>query len=425
MYSISKAVHPEVTSGGNSRPSAKICFGEVEPHFTNDIKLHYKRVNLKHELRLLYKWMTCCGIGCPVRLTENTSLLLLQRIYSFLVLLLLWFNFIRTMSGLHNDIRNEVFVAQIVTLSWFLQCAMKATIWFVRDLQPSNTEDFFCHWNQLCQSVQSVQYGLGINQPKLQKSIKLIIGSIIILTMVNTSIIFIARVGPIEETKNETLYYYAPLPEDAQIPLMSLIPFHTLAYFFPVAEFVVIAKVLTRQFINLRLVVIECLKKERWVESCGFLRTQHQNLAIAVYKADQMFCLYLAMEYSTTIAMLTFLLYQLILIHNQFSLFVYAMMTIWTTAVVSMIASVSWFSAVMHEQAHEIVHFIHNAIVPSEPSNKYVLEMDMLLAKLNGPNIAFTVYTLMPITKGFILTVIGVMLTYFALAVQSLPSKSV
>ncbi|XP_072013319.1 uncharacterized protein [Amphiura filiformis] len=71
-------------------------------------------------------------------------------------------------------------------------------------------------------------------------------------------------------------------------------------------------------------------------------------------------------------------------------------------------------------KAHDIGNYIHDIGVFDISKNEDVVQIHMFLSKLNGPPIAFTLWNILPITKEFILTVVGVFITYYALVAQTI-----
>ncbi|XP_072013327.1 uncharacterized protein [Amphiura filiformis] len=96
------------------------------------------------------------------------------------------------------------------------------------------------------------------------------------------------------------------------------------------------------------------------------------------------------------------------------------MMLFWALMVCINFAILGCFAAQVNEKAHDIGNYIHDIGVFDISKNEDVVQIHMFLSKLNGPPIAFTLWNILPITKEFILTVVGVFITYYALVAQTI-----
>ncbi|XP_072024005.1 uncharacterized protein [Amphiura filiformis] len=112
-------------------------------------------------------------------------------------------------------------------------------------------------------------------------------------------------------------------------------------------------------------------------------------------------------------------MYELVIAQNFSSFLSIFLALFWFSVISIQFGLIGGFTAQVHEKAHEIVNYIHDIGVFGFKEHEEVTQMNMFMSKLNGPPIALTLWGIVPLTKEFLLTVVGVYITYFALVAQT------
>ncbi|XP_078374243.1 uncharacterized protein LOC144657767 [Oculina patagonica] len=146
------------------------------------------------------------------------------------------------------------------------------------------------------------------------------------------------------------------------------------------------------------------------------LRRQHSSLCGSVRKADDLFKFLTLVIYITNIPLVCFLLYHLIFVsYNDVTTLV--ILSWWFVHAVVIMAGVSFLGASLNSKIHSFTEVVQRVQISNVDLDTHT-ELMLFVAKLNGDPVAITAGGLVPITKPLIVTVTGVVLTYFALLYQ-------
>ncbi|XP_033735137.1 gustatory receptor for sugar taste 61a-like [Pecten maximus] len=147
------------------------------------------------------------------------------------------------------------------------------------------------------------------------------------------------------------------------------------------------------------------------------IRLKHLQLCKAVAILEQDTKYLISVNFCTNIFLICFILYQIVATNSTISLMGYITFSFWLVMNFSFISSLSITAAQVNEQAHSPLDYIFD-VEMDDMSRSEALQLQLFLSKLNGPAIGFTVMGLITITKELILTLTGVVLTYFFLLLQ-------
>ncbi|XP_060070614.1 gustatory receptor for sugar taste 61a-like [Ylistrum balloti] len=147
------------------------------------------------------------------------------------------------------------------------------------------------------------------------------------------------------------------------------------------------------------------------------IRLKHLQLCKALSILEQDTKYLISVNFITNIFLICFILYQIVGSNSSISALGYVTFSFWLITNFSFITSLSITAAQVNEQAHSPLEYIFD-VEMDQVSRSEALQLQLFLAKLNGPAIGFTVMGMVTITKELILTLAGLVLTYFFLLLQ-------
>ncbi|XP_035827664.1 uncharacterized protein LOC101849397 isoform X2 [Aplysia californica] len=145
------------------------------------------------------------------------------------------------------------------------------------------------------------------------------------------------------------------------------------------------------------------------------LRERHLVLCETVEVLDRSFCVILAFIYGVSIGLCCVLLYDLINIHMDLS--VAFVICFWLACVTTMMGVTTYFVAQVNEAMHAVAYDIQTVQTDGITSQDHT-QLQLFLAKLNGPSMGFTVLGMVTVTKEFMLTIFSLILTYAVILLQ-------
>ena len=316
--------------------------------------------NLKYELRFVLRTMALFGLCfTPKKWQKSGALGKLyypaHRVYCLAIIVLYIFSAVKLVVGI--VLYNNVMALQITFAAWFSLSAINASIWYFicsKDDLPKIVN----LWQNSCQSSrQSKLLRTSVNVRFARRTIKLLFGGALAITVINTFLIAGCRFSPFETIRNDTIFMVAPTTEpiilwDVVMVISSL--FGTAAYVFPPAFIMIICSLLSHQFKRFTSKYISDIRSntdESRFQGCLIsLRRQHQFLSKAVFAIDGTFSFYLAATFGTLIIMACFLMYQLVVARTLSNLFLTIMMIFWFIVIASKFALVGIATAQLHEK---------------------------------------------------------------------------
>ncbi|XP_077865754.1 uncharacterized protein LOC144352779 [Saccoglossus kowalevskii] len=350
-----------------------------------------------------------------------------KTIYGGVVVTLLWINVVRSAVSLwiEEELPTEMLISRIISCVWLLQSACIASVCYQLCF-TEKYQTFFQHFEQSCQSRFSQYIGLQIDLKWLRKVVVFAAATCVLLCVMNavSSLVFIYI--PFESAENTTwTTSLAPFDTSSHVLIQGVIHisffFASAAWFFPISLFCIICLQLSKQFKQLNTVITKTTQKDGTITMClEMIRREHQHLCRSVGHADDIFSFIVLVELGLNMPLICFLLYEVIVVSYPVGSFLFMMLVFWLIIICSTVGMISWFAALLHENAHAAVHNLHDISISPGTENHRILEVSMFMAKMNGTPIAITLWNLIPLTKEFILTVIGVLVTYFALVAQTI-----
>ncbi|XP_072013559.1 uncharacterized protein [Amphiura filiformis] len=318
-------------------------------------------------------------------------------------------------------VEDRLLVMQMTASAWYVLCATNAaTLYYV--CSTDKLPEFFNAWQKYYQSAfKSRTFGTCAASVNRRKTL-ILVGAICFI-LSNSLFTAFSRFGPVESLQNDTYFLVAPTIEPVLVwevfAMFSMIS-ASAAFVLPSALLLIFCSIIAFQFYMFTKRFHNCMTKESRFKGCLMsLRRQHQYLSKAVFLLDETFSFYLAVNFGAVIFVACFLMYQLVVAQSYKSTMTTLLTLFWFGTASMTFALIGVLTAQVPEKAHDIANYIHDIGVFGFKEHEEVTQMSMFMAKLNGAPISLTLWGIVPLTKEFLLTVVGVYITYFALVAQS------
>ena len=273
--------------------------------------------------------------------------------YSILVMILLWFNWLRFVPAFFvgSGLDPSILYFKVIYIAFLTQCALNQSVIFWTTSKPERMAAFFDHWekNIQCNPVTAAT----VCWVRKRAIIFSVIGVIYVVlhTLNQSSSVF----SPVEGIFNASQIFAAPFIPNAGIHLMIIIIniFNLAVWIYPIFLLIIFTMLLRRQFeeLNDRIetAVNDASEKGIFPPNFAALRNQHNNLCIAVDKADKGMFTYLnVITYGTMVPLACFLFYNLIFSGGETrGITAYLMYIVWIISIFINVCVVSWIAALM------------------------------------------------------------------------------
>ncbi|XP_070577625.1 gustatory receptor for sugar taste 64f-like [Ptychodera flava] len=340
----------------------------------------------------------------------------LWSLYHLFVTCCLWMYFLRYIPGFWNfDTELELYL-KIVHGTWIFQCSCNATIIYLACRRVSKLPKFLLHWHLFCDGTKIRTIHDRLDKKYLRKRLFILSGICWVLIFIN-----IAATGYV--SLSPTIPNYVQVfasPWSSYKVALGLLVFHaysTAAWLFPIIFFIVVSLAIIKQFKKLFQDFTNNI-----IRNCGYareieeFRLWHHHLCEAVAIVDDIFSSLTFIAYLTNIPLAIFLLYQVLFLRLD-SAVPLILHCYWIVSTTVNVVIVSWFSAEINDKAHSLLRIVHFVRI-RDSANGSAFQMSMLVSKLTGPSVGISALGLVVVTKGLILTVLGVFATYFTLLIQ-------
>ncbi|XP_071080687.1 uncharacterized protein [Haliotis cracherodii] len=234
-----------------------------------------------------------------------------HRLYCYMVLLLLWFNFVRCSVGIFP--LNESLPLRIILSSWYLQCSFNATIMVVSCQRLSHLRSFYKHWNILFNNNNvTKEIDCGIKYP--MKYLKVATSGGWAFFFVTIAAVFAISLGNLSKLFLDDIV--RPFPKNPWTITLSLILliFDTGAWVFPVIFVIVVSRVIKDQFLRLGQILSKQIKEadNHIPDSLPELRSHYTQLCQTVDIINRTFKWILGLSFFLQVFLACFVSYQMI-----------------------------------------------------------------------------------------------------------------
>ncbi|KAL3867161.1 hypothetical protein ACJMK2_044383 [Sinanodonta woodiana] len=342
-------------------------------------------------------------------------------IYNIITVLVFFWGLFRLLASMIiGDVSTESLFLEILSSAWGLLGTINGVICLKSSTSRyGHLQVFFSHWEEKVTSdfrALKIQY----NSKKLRRAFLItftISWMVIAFNIVGTGILVFAPLGAVSDAFS--LLFTSPFPTIIPIKCVTMIVhcYYSCAWILP-APLVVISSLAIKYGF---LALCDAMEREirlsddKLTDKLRDFRKAHLNLCRCIEILDKDINILNANWYVINVPLACFILY--ILIHFGKGIFSMAVFTFWLVTSLGYVAVTSFFVARLHETAHSLQKPLLE-IETNDISLEKLTQLNLFLVKLNGPSIGFTALTLITITKEFLLTLVGVFLTYFFLILQ-------
>lgn len=351
---------------------------------------------------------------CQNDFSSRRTSVIVKRAYQVFVLLILWINAIKTFASLwiNNDLVTAAGVHALVPLLlWYLQTALQGTICFFTmhlTSKKSSLKSLVMYWN-----TQPNFHEL-VTESYMIKSIKRTLLAVYFLMAFNAVLYGLILFHPSESLQPLAISMVVPFPDHIAVRIVAFVvsSYCTAAWLMPFAIFTAVCLTLLHQIRRLRK-TLRLTASANEIRRIKIVRQQHSSLCGSVRKVDNLFKFLTLVVYVTNIPLVCFLLFDLIFLKSS-GVTTQLTLSFWFVTVAFIMVSVSFLGAHLNSKIHSFTEVVQKVQIANVDLDTHT-ELMLFIAKLNGDPVAITAGGLVHITKPLIVTVTGVVITYFAL----------
>lgn len=334
--------------------------------------------------------------------------------YCFIVNLLMVLNVLRSFTVYRlADPFDHVLVQKLLFTVWSTECTFKGLLIMWNCYKQSRLPKFFCEWETVCGSVKLDKMCLLLMRKYIVLSFVFIIMNSVVFTLILIYVPVLSNIY-LEVVWKNALYYENQFV--FKIVLAGLAILNSSSSMFPVSLFVVLSSAIGKQMKRFTNDLTKAIADDDFHGRIEDFRLRHQNLCMLVALLDRIFAPMIAAVFSANIPMFCLVLYTLITtIDIHISLVLINLF--WLCFILLQMTIVSVTAAWVNVQAHSPLDHIYS-IRFSKASNDVQLQMLLFLNRLTGTQIGLSAMKMFVIDKPTILTVAGMMITYFVLLIQ-------
>ncbi|XP_067682713.1 uncharacterized protein [Haliotis asinina] len=338
-----------------------------------------------------------------------------HRMYCYMVLLLLWFNFVRAVVGLFP--LNEGLPLRIIFTFWYLLCTLNVTVLLVSCERLSHLRSFYKHWDSHFKNIATKEIGCAIKCPvEYFNLVTSVAWCVVAVSIAACSIVTLGNSPTLKPITGDFTRPFQEEPWEVSLILI-LYSFNTGAWVFPVIFVVVISKVIKGQFLRFRAVLSEEIQEAGdHIPAClQSLRCHYSQLCQAVAIINRTFKWILGMSFFLQVLLACFISYQLINGPNEIvttCIYLY-----WLGGSFVFIILLTGSSSDVHDAAHSLLEDIFQ-IGTTNATPEYLGQLNLFVTKLTGTSTGFTAINFFVIKKEFLLTLGGLFITYSFLLLQ-------
>lgn len=335
-------------------------------------------------------------------------------LYCFVVNFVLVLNVIRSFTVYRMaDSFDNVLVQKVLFTIWSTECAFKGLMVMWNCFNQNGLPKFFREWDSTCGNI------------KLDKMCHIMMTKFIVLSfifIIFNSVIFsliLLYVPILENIYLEVVWKNAVKFENQLIfktVLGVLAVLNSSSSMFPVSLFVVLSFAVGKQLKRFTDDLTTAIADDDFHGRMEDFRLRHQRLCQLVDILDHIFAPMIAAVFTANIPMFCLVLYTMVTTLNiHISLVLINLF--WLCFILLQMTIVFVTAAYVNVKAHSPLDHIYS-IRFSTTSNDVQLQMLLFLNRLTGTQIGLSAMKMFVIDKPTILTVAGMMVTYFVLLIQ-------
>lgn len=333
-----------------------------------------------------------------------------KRSYQCFVLLILWANVFKTIASF-SSVPPGIVQLLVPMLLWYSQTALQGTICFFTmhlTSKKSSFKSLVMYWNS------QPNFDELVAEPYMIKTVSRSLHAVYAVIVLNTVLYGLILFLPSESLKPVVEGIVSPWSDNIGTRVLTFLVsiYCSAAWLMPFAIFTAVCLTLIHQCRKLRK-TLRLTASASEIRRIKILRQQHSSLCGSVRKVDNLFKFFTLVVYITNIPLVCFLLFDLIFMEFR-GVTAKVTLSFWFITVAFIMVSVSFLGAHLNSKIHSFTEVVQKVQIANVDLDTHT-ELMLFIAKLNGDPVAITAGGLVPITKPLIVTVAGVVVTYFAL----------
>ncbi|KAL4225658.1 Trehalose receptor [Mactra antiquata] len=335
-------------------------------------------------------------------------------LYCFVVNFMLVLNVVRSFTVYRfADHFDNVMVQKLLFTIWSFECAFKGLLMMWNCFKQEGLPKFFCEWDSNFANLNLDKMCLFMMKKYIFLAFLFIIVNSVVFTLILIYVPVLEQIY-LEVIWKDALTFGNQLVFKIVLGVLAVL--NSSSSMFPVSLFVVLSFAIGKRLKKYTDELTLSIAQDDFHGRIEDFRLRHQNLCSLVNILDHVFAPMIAAVYSANIPMFCLVLYTMVTtIEIHVSLLLINLF--WLCFIMLQMTIVSVTAAWVNVMAHSPLEHIYS-IRFSNTSNEIQLQMMMFLNRLTGTQVGLSAMKLFVIDKPTILTVAGMMVTYFVLLIQ-------
>ncbi|ELT90075.1 hypothetical protein CAPTEDRAFT_184861 [Capitella teleta] len=359
---------------------------------------------------------------CPFRQATGKVKWSVGKIYSTFILIVICFNFLRYWSTFKDgfELGPDLF-GKLIFMAWYFECAANSCTMYHACSSPLGMEAFFFRWHQIhsvaCNSKLAIY----------RKKTKIYVSTAWVAFAANSAFGFY---GIFYTFSMDSAL--APFSPDMDFWLYVRIAYLIMHIWLSACwSFVGVFGLFIISLMHWEFKCFNTMFRSHIKDDGSFSgdfehwRLRHQKLSSLVSTADGAISVHIGVSFACCILIAILIVYNMIwwpkLLLDPLVAFMFAF---WALVSIGSLSLLSIWAAYVHEEAHALWDDVHQISLKEDAPAHLRAEVTAFMVRLGGPPIGFTTAGLFVIDKECILTIFGLVVTYFVLVIQFSPGGS-
>ena len=362
--------------------------------------------------------MTDQETGIVLKQAYKRTRISVSMIYSAAICTMLAINALRCLStfSMNEEFDLSIFLWKIGIVSWLSNCTTNAIACFRAANKYNGLTNFFLEYDRYPTKPVSESCKMHVMVHLVVCCILIVANTALSLFIIFYTSAFDPLLSPFKSTHPNGLYI--------KLAVSVTMFYLNCALVLPMFLMIIICTILVDLFSSFNKCLQATIMCKAYTLPINFekMRQMHLTLCRLVTYADNFLSLYCGVTLLVACVHITVNLYNLIWTSDSHKDTSVLFGTIfWTIVACIQIILVCFAGALVNSKAHEPLDYFFEISADIIPSEKQI-HVQLFLAKLNGPPIGLSVLGMFVIDKPVILTILGLLLSYFVIIVQFSPA---
>ncbi|KAK7113526.1 gustatory receptor for sugar taste 64f-like [Littorina saxatilis] len=340
--------------------------------------------------------------------------------FCLLVCFLTWFQFLRFLPSYWVSVEHHANLLQnrIIITFWYLQCALNATVMYKACSRQDQLQEFFRLSRDFCKKFPT--HRPNQHQVKrLRRRTTVTVAISWIFNVLNVLIVVVSFSELNEDFVRNTILFTDPFGTSipSKVFAIFLLFFASSSWTFPITFSCAAASYVRLRFntltVNLETAVTG--SKTYFPLELEVYRRQHLQLCACVRVLDRTLQRLIMTSYVTNVPLTCFIMYRLVVSPPQ--AFELGMLIFWLVVNCLNVFFISVWAALVHESACSPVDCLYE-VFTSGATQEHLTQLQLFVSRVTGPSVGFTAMGIVTVTKEMVLTLCGILITYFVLLLQ-------